>query len=307
MVGSPIARNYSIEFAKTTIKLLITSQLGRHLIACYHRPMRRMMALVAVALLVCAPPELGAAADPLAEARRLYNLSEYDAAERAAREALRVPATVDTARVVLGRTLLERYRRSADLQDLSAARESLRMVNATVLDARDRVELALGFAEALFLEERFGAAAELFDALVDRSGVLGAPARERVLDWWATSIDRQAQIRPPAERASLYQRVLERMSSELAEDPGSAPAAYWIVAASRGSGDLDRAWNAALAAWVRAPLARDRGVALRGDLDRIVIHAIVPERAQRNAPRDSKQALAGMLSEWEAFKANWSR
>lgn len=266
-----------------------------------------MMAFLVVALLACAPPELRAAADPLAEARRLYNLGDYDAAERAAREALRVPATADAARVVLGRTLLEQYRRSADEQDLSAARESLRMVNTTVLDARDRVELALGVAEALYLEERFGAAAELFDALVDRSAVLGAPARERVLDWWATSIDRQAQVRPTAERTTLYQRVLDRMASELAEDPGSTPAAYWIVASARGSGDLDRAWNAALAAWVRAPLARDHGVALRGDLDRLVIHAIAPERAHRNAPRDSKQALAGMLSEWEAFKTSWSR
>jgi hypothetical protein len=266
-----------------------------------------MMALVALAILVCAPAAAGAAADPLAEARRLYNLGDYDAAERAAREALRVPATADAARVVLGRSLLERYRRSADDQDLAAARESLRMVNATVLDARDRVELAVGVAEALFLEDRFGAAAELFDALVDGAAVLGASARERVLDWWATSVDRQAQMRPLAERGVLYQRVLARMALELAEDPGSTPAAYWIVAAARGSGDLDRAWNAALAAWVRAPLARDRGVALRGDLDRLVIQAIAPERAQRIAPRESKQALAGMLSEWETFKTSWSR
>ena len=307
MVGSTIARNYSTKIAKGTIKLLIFSQLGRQLIAWYDRRMRRIIALVALAILAGASAVHAVAADPLAEARRLYNLGEYDTAERAAREALRVPATADAARVVLGRTLLERYRRSADDQDLSAARDSLRMVNASVLDVRDRVELALGHAEALFLEDRFGAAAELFDPLIDRATVLGAAARERVLDWWATSIDRQAQMRPVAERCVLYQRVLTRMSSELGEDPGSTPAAYWIVAASRGCGDLDRAWNAALAAWVRAPLARDRGVALRGDLDRLVIQAIAPERAHRIAPRESKQVLAGMLTEWEAFKTSWSR
>ena len=265
------------------------------------------MVLVALAMLAGAPAAYASAADPLAEARRLYNVGEYENAEKLAREAIRVPATADTARVVLGRTLLERYRRSADDQDLSAARESLRMVNATVLDARDRVELELGVAEALFLEDRFGAAAELFDALVNRASVLGAAARERVLDWWATAVDRQAQLRPPPERGALSQRVLTRMATELADDPGSTPAAYWIVAAARGSGDLDRAWNAALAAWARAPMTRDRGVALRGDVDRLVIHAIAPERAQRIAPRESKQALAGMLTEWEAFKTSWSR
>ena len=162
-------------------------------------------------------------------------------------------------------------------------------------------------AEALFLEDRFGAAAELFDSLIDRAAVLGPAARERVLDWWATAIDRQAQVRPFGERGPLYLRVLDRMRMEQTNYPGSTPAAYWIVAASRGSGDLDRAWNAALAAWVRAPLADDRGVTLRGDLDRLVIHAIAPERAARLSPRDSKQALSGMLGDWEAFKNSWTR
>jgi hypothetical protein len=256
---------------------------------------------------MCALPRPVRAADPLAEARRLYNLGEYDAAERAAREAVRAAGSADAARVVLGRVLLERFRRSADAADLSAARESLRMVNASALDARDRVELALGFAEALFLADRFGAAAELFDPLIDRSAVLGPAARERVLDWWATAIDRHAQGRPPSERAALYQRILDRMSAELTQDPGSTPASYWTAAAARGAGDLERAWNASLAAWVRAPLARDRGVMLRGDLDRLVIHAIVPERAARASPRESKQALAAMLGDWEAFKNSWSR
>ena len=33
----------------------------------------------------------------------------------------------------------------------------------TLLDARERIELTLGLGEALFLEDRFGAAAELFE------------------------------------------------------------------------------------------------------------------------------------------------
>jgi tetratricopeptide (TPR) repeat protein len=307
MIGSAIARNYSTKIVERASKSLISRELGRYLIACYHPRMRRSIAVVALMVTVWAAPWPALAADPLSEARRLYNLGEYEAAERAAREAVRVTATTDSAHVVLGRILLERYRRSADAADLGSARESLRMANATLLDARDRVELALGVAEALFLEERFGAAAELFDSLVDRAAVLGAPARERVLDWWATSVDRQAQVRAPAERTLLYQRVLERMASELAQDPGSTPASYWIAAAARGSGDLDRAWNAALAAWVRAPLARDRGATLRGDVDRLVMQAIAPERAQRLSARDTKQALAGMLGEWETFKQAWSR
>ena len=90
-------------------------------------------------------------------------------------------------------------------------------------------------------------------------------------------------------------------------DPGSAPAGYWVVAAARGAGDLDAAWSRAMAAWVRAGLGRDRGVNLRGDLDRLVVHAVIPERAARLSTREPAVAAAGLLSEWEAFKASWAR
>jgi hypothetical protein len=84
-------------------------------------------------------------------------------------------------------------------------------------------------------------------------------------------------------------------------------AAYWLAAAARGRGDIERAWQAALAGWMRAPQTADRGAALRADLDRLVIQAIIPERIARLGLKDTTQALAGMLGEWEAFKVTWSR
>jgi hypothetical protein len=128
-----------------------------------------------------------------------------------------------------------------------------------------------------------------------------------VLDWWATALDRQAQSRKPEDRPPIYAEILERMRIELEHDQGSSPAHYWTAAAARGSGDLERAWQAAAVGWVLAPLAQDRGMALRADLDRLVIQAIIPERAAKLSIRDTKQAQAGMMNEWESFKANWSR
>ena len=46
----------------------------------------------------------------------------------------------------------------------------------------------------------------------------------------------------------------DRMEIEVRIDPGSAPANYWLAAAARGAGDLDRAWHAAIAGWIRAPM-----------------------------------------------------
>jgi hypothetical protein len=246
------------------------------------------------------------AADPLSDARRLYNQGQYDAAEQAAREAARFPATADGARVVLGRIQLERYRRTPAAADLTGAIGTLRDVDGRRLDPRERVELAIGLAEALYLEDRFGAAAALFESVLDQSETLGAPAHERVLDWWATAIDRQAQLRAMSDRSDLYARVTTRMAEEIAREPGSAAAAYWLAASVRGAGDPERALHEATAAWVRATLSRDGGIALRADLDRLVVQGILPDRANRLMIRDRPQALAGMVGEWEAFKAEWS-
>jgi hypothetical protein len=249
-----------------------------------------------------------AAADPLAEARRQYNLGNYVEAERYARDAASIPASSNAAGVVLGRVQLERYRQTADPADLASARDALRIVDPRALDARERVELVIGLAEALYLEDKFGAAADLFESVLERSGFLGVSAQERVLDWWATAVDRQAQGLSLDQRRALYFRVLSRMRTEIAEYPGSTAAGYWLAAAPRASGQVDEAWHAATAGWVRAALAEDRGATLRADLDRLVLRAIIPERAARLSPRgDAKQVEAVMVSEWEAFKTAWSR
>jgi tetratricopeptide (TPR) repeat protein len=247
------------------------------------------------------------AADPLAEARRLYNAGQYEVALRYAREAVKMPAMAEAGRLLLGRIHLERYRRTADADDLIQAREALRAINAQSLDRRERAELIIGQGEALFLDDRFGPAAELFERALDSSAALGAPAHERLLDWWASAIDRLALSRPRETRDAVYSRVVARMEKELANDPTSAPASYWLAAALRGAGDLERAWTAAQAGWVTAPLARDHGAALRADLDRLMILGIIPDRAGRLQPRNMKQASAGMLAEWDAWKATWTR
>ena len=66
---------------------------------------------------------------------------------------------------------------------------------------------------------------------------------------------------------------MTRLERELGQHPDSAAAAYWMVAAARGAGDPARAWNLAMAGWVRA----GRGaVTLRADLDRLVLQGCDP-------------------------------
>jgi hypothetical protein len=265
----------------------------------------RQLFLLAAWLLVVAVP--AASADALSDARRFYNQGQFDAAERAALEAEKVPSTADAARVVLGRIQLERYRKSAAAPDLDTAIASLRSVDARRLDPRDKAELAIGLGEALYLDEHYGAAAALFESVLDAGSAIQQPGYERVLDWWASAVDRQAQARAPLERADLYAHVTNRMKAELARAPGSPAAGYWVVAAARALGDPEDAMNEALASWVRASLGPDRGVALRADLDRLVTQGILPDRAARLPSRERSQGLTTMTADWEAFKSRWTR
>lgn len=243
--------------------------------------------------------------DPLARARQCYNAREFDEAIAAATEARKLPKTADAAAVVLARALLERHRAAMAPEDLAAAREALKQTDVSKLSGRDRIEHAIGLGESLYFEGHYSAAAETFElALSSRDGPDGE-ARERLFEWWAGSLEQQAQFGPDADRRPLYARILERAGLELALNDRSAVATYWLAAAARGAEDISRAWGAAISGWIRAASMPDRGAALRADLDRLVTQVILPERARRLSPNDPGSAMAGLRQEWEKIKKDW--
>jgi hypothetical protein len=78
------------------------------------------------------------------------------------------------------------------------------------------------------------------------------------------------------------------------------------VAAARGTGDLERAWGAAVAAWLRAGFFGADGASLRADLDRFVTEVLLPERAAQLAPSaDPRPTLAQLHTGWQTFKERW--
>lgn len=265
-------------------------------------------AVVALALLGAAAPAQGQpqATDPLARARQLYNAGRYDEAVTAAREALARPAARPDAGLLLGRALLERHRAGRVPEDLVDGRAALWAVDASALDDRGRVDLVVGLGEALYLDGQYRSAAAILEPVLEQMGLLGAASREQVVDWWATAMDRHAQTRAPEERPALYDGMSERLSRHLARYPDSAAASYWLPAAALARGDLDVAWDLALAGWVRSTMAPDRGVALRADLDRLVTTALIPERVKRLVDEpDARSAAARFTAEWDEAKSRW--
>jgi hypothetical protein len=269
-----------------------------------------MTAGLLLALAVC-PAAAQKKVDSVAVARLAYNEGNLDAAIEAAQSAMADPRTSAEARIIVGRALIERYRRTAQPPDLEAARTTLLEAGATPLPALLRVEWLIGAAQTLYFEDQFGAAATLLGSLLadPRSDQSVPGGRDRLLDWWATAEDRVAQTRETSARRIEYTRLSRRLAEELERDPTLGTAAYWQVVAARGEGDVDRAWELAQAAWVRAPLAPDRGAQLRADLDRIVTQALIPERARRSAGRDQEKQLSqatALRDAWETFKQRWT-
>ncbi len=260
--------------------------------------MRRL--IVSAALLIFVPAPVRGADDPLARARLLYNQGDFQEAVAAAEQARLVPARADAADLIAARAYLERFRESAASDDLTNARDRLRRLNTERFGPREKAEYVVGLGETLFFDGAYGAAANVFDSVLKSRDALVGDARERLLDWWATAVDREAKPRPDIERQGIYQRIRTRMEDELATHPASAAAPYWLAAAARAQGDIQGAWDAAEAGWVRAPLAADRGEALRADLDRLVLRAIVPDRAKVTA-----QSPESLRTEWERFKERW--
>jgi hypothetical protein len=257
--------------------------------------------VLATAVSAAAPVSGAEKIDPVVRARALYNQGQFAAAIDAAEEARLVPGRADSSDLIAARSYLEQFRSSASDDDLTSARERLSRLDPQQLAPRERTEFVVGLGEALFFDGSYGAAAGVFDSVLS-PGALDRAARERVLDWWATALDRDAKPRSDLERQTLYLRIRSRMQEELRNDPSSAAAAYWLTASARGQGDLQAAWEAAEAGWVRAPLAPDHGAALRADIDRLVLSAIVPERAKAIAQPPDQLRL-----EWERFKERWTK
>jgi hypothetical protein len=264
----------------------------------------KVSALAAALAIVLASPAAAQRAD-LARARTLYNARQFDAAIDAATVAQKLPATMDAATVVLARAHLERYREQANPDDLAAARVALGTVRVSNLDRRDGIDLLMALGEALFFEDDYGAAASIFESGIDSAVAQGPATGEAMLEWWGSAVERHADSLDREARPAAFGKLRDRMARELARNPSSSAAAYWLVVGTRGAGEAVEAWEAAIAGWVRARLAGARSAALRADLDKLVLEGIIPDRVRTMAAERRGQAESDLRAEWTVVKERW--
>ena len=258
-----------------------------------------------VLAVVLSGASLAASREDLARARTLFNERKFDQAIEAAELARKTPDTADAAAIVLARAYLERYRQVADPADLGAARLALGGVNVEHLGTPERAEYLMALGGSLFLEDDFGAAAEIFESAIEIAPAAGENAREAALDWYGSAMERWAAPYTTTRRGAMLDRLVRLMEREQAKNPGSRAASYWLVGGLRAQGELERAWQAAIAAWVRAPMAGPRALGLRTDIDRLVREGIIPDRGKEAPEGERLTRESALRTEWELVKEKW--
>jgi hypothetical protein len=267
------------------------------------------MLLRAIAVMLFCPA-LAFAQSDLERARALYNAGQFDESIAAAVVAKGKPAATPSAILIAARARLERFRQKQDPVDLGAARADLVSLNPRHLAPQEIIEWQIGLGTALFLENQPGPAAEMFATALPSARDRLSPAElDKLVEWWASTAARVAESQTGNARKEAYVAMLSGVRSELQRNPLSWPASYWLVVAARGAGDLDTAWNAAVASWIRAA-SQQEGQQHRDDLERFVTQTLIPERAQaRTSQRlDSKTTqteIAALIDQWRALGEQW--
>ena len=270
--------------------------------------MRARAILLVGALVTSAAP--AAAQSGLERARTLYNAGQFEESIAAAEEARSRPNTAASATLITARSRLERFRLAALPADLATARAELLSLDPRGLSPHEAIEWHVGLATALFLEGQVGPAAGIFAAVLPlaRAG-LPLPEFEKLVEWRSAATVQHAETLVGDARRRLYEQVRDDVRNELELNPLSRPAMYWMAISSRGAQDLDGAWNAAVAGWIRAGTSQE-GKQLRADLERFVTQTLIPELAQERTGQrfDAKATLtdiAALNQNWRALVERW--
>jgi hypothetical protein len=264
----------------------------------------------ALTVLAIAWPPAAAAQVDLKRARTLYNAGQFEEAIAAATPLRSRPELTTSATLIIARSRLELFRRSGDPKELATARQELISLNRDGLAEQEAIEWQIGLGTALFLEDQVGPAAEMFRTVIPSARArLSEPEFEKLLEWWGITMSRLAERLTGDARKQAYEKFRSDVRLEVERNLFSRSSMYWMVVSSRGAGDYDGAWSAAIAGWVRAGGQPD-GRQLRAEIEVFVTHTLIPERAQaRTGQRlDSKATMteiAALNEEWRALTVRW--
>ena len=223
---------------------------------------------------------------------------------RALRARLKVPATSETRAWCSAASFSSDSAGRADAEDLTQAREALRAVDPR-RRSTPRARRAADRPRARRCSSRTSSARR--PSCSSRRST-ARPCWGRGPRPGAGLVgDRHRSPRAdsrPRTREPFYRRIIDPHGrGARRRSRGSAPAGYWLAAAARGAGNLDRAWHAATRAGCARCSAAIAAPRCAADLDRLMVQAHHPGARPRSCSRaDPSRRPAGMLAEWEAIE-----
>jgi hypothetical protein len=270
----------------------------------------RKHAIAVFCALIVLVPGAAWAQSELARARQLYNQGKFDESIAAAEIARGRPKAAASAGLVIARARLERFRQSGSQQDLSESRKELITLDPRALSAPEAIEWNIGLGEALVFENQPGPASKIFGEVIPYALTrLTSADIDKLIEWWASALSGLAETLSGSSRTETYSTLLSTLKLMTDEKMPSRAATYWSVVASRGMGDLDASWSAAVAGWIRAK-SIEGGDQLRRDLDKFVTETLIPERARARTgrPLDLRAITAdefAITEEWRGLRERW--
>ena len=103
----------------------------------------------------------------------------------------------------------------------------------------------------------------------------------------------------------MLERLVRLMEREQAKNPGSRAASSWLAAGLRAQGELERAWQASIAAWVRAPIAGTRPSGCAPTSTGSCAKASFPTVARKPPKTNASPRETSLRAEWELVKQKW--
>ena len=226
---------------------------------------------------------------------------------RGDRRAPRSPDTAEMPRRSCSRARISSATASAPIpSDLSAAREALGTVRAASLDERDQLELLLALGESLFLEDDFGAAAEILESGLDARRQRRRSSPKSMLEWWGSAVERQASGLAPEPRRRAFARLVDRMQGELAQiaDVGGRQLLDRRRPARRRRVDA-RVGRGGCRLGARAADRRPRASRSAPTSTSWSLQGVIPDRVRHIAQDQRAAAESQLKADWELVKERW--
>jgi hypothetical protein len=243
------------------------------------------------------------ASEQILHAKYLYNAGYYQQAIDEARKVKADEPTAPQVDLLLSRSYTQLYRITKEAKHLDLARAHMlaALKGYPFEHPWENHELVTGLAEIHYWDDERGPAAELFHSVILEGNKKIAPqSYANAVDWWASTLTGLIANMNPTDpiKVSTEKEIKSTIEKAYRQSYGGEPVlAYWMALVHVREGNVGKAWDVAVAGYVRAlPQSHPDTEDISDKLANYIEQVIIP----KSPDRDNK------LKRWNAIKERWT-